>query len=492
MEIILFISFLMCKDFKIKMDLPLELNEKILGLLAPRELINLNLVNKKWYAIVNLAIKNLKTDKLIISDIWTFKENWFPSYEPINYDDLIKIDSFDYFKLNREHVFSKITLLCIHSTKQQEEDESEFKLVDLVNRLTKLENLKILGLNLKNQKDECINLKSLKTLDVDRFKCNNIIMNTPNLENFRIIDSWICKFTFKYPKSIKRLFVDHIFGNCIENFSNLEYFYINHVYHLRTSILQELPLLKELHFESSLNWDCYETVLQSMNENKTDCKPFMFGVNFEDLDEDHCIDDLYSINKSNIDFFKQYPTKIADKLRFINLLFYNDLERMFDKIPLELIEKLVSLKKVEIKGTINNADQLIEVLRRLSQRIMILDISYASLGQSFYDRLPNMIRILDQLSITSENLNFNFLLKFKDIRGFQTDQNLKTEIIDSFISKYHESFKYLNYKEIFNPIRITRTSKGRLRTDKLIIKNYDDNHLNSYDVEMGLDTLFDA
>lgn len=464
--------------------------KKILKQLPVQQILQCKSVNKRWCAVLN----NLKFQKLALIDDETVKKTWFWDFSPIQHQtviiDLTKFNPFD-FKYQNEHHLLRLKKLYLHSLTTSD-TRTDYSLNDLIRSLTSLEQLELHGIK---KKDEEIIIKSnsLNTFHTDSCVFKRLELDTPNLFNIRTGGYWQCNFIVKYPKNVKVFYTEKISSHDIEEYSNLEYLFIEHIYSGFWSILEELPRLKELHFESSSTWHNYECVLDSKKEtNNKIFKPFLFGINFKELKPHLNCKSFYAADRDNFRLYKDHSDSLANHLVFINSLNYNDFEDTFEEIPMTLAKKFVNLEKIIINGKVHKVNQLIKLLDCLSNIVTVLHIESSSLKQEFFDQLPQLIPILDFLAIKNEKkeLNFDFLQNFKSIKSINLDQNVEPEILHTICSTFSKTLRMVNCREKNkNTIRIVRDFKKQLRIYKTAIKRPLDFIPNSHK-DYGLNELF--
>ena len=151
-------------------DLPLIPAMKIIDYLSFEDVLNLKLVNKWFYGIIN---ENVKIKELVISTNYDLPPNrrWFYSYDLINLQNLIKYDLFHneldnndsdntdsnnnvYLNLNQP-ILGQLKQLCIFNTKI---------ILETLNSLDRLAHLEIFKSEIKSITDN--NVLSLPMLEI--------------------------------------------------------------------------------------------------------------------------------------------------------------------------------------------------------------------------------------------------------------------------------------------------------------------------------------
>ena len=216
-------------------DLPIEIFLKIIKLLPTNQLFLSKLVNRKWYSIISGETK-FKFERLAVSDTWHFNRRWYSNYKIVDCNDLIKCKNYNLFQFDPIHFF-RLKHLYLHSNNKK--PYANFNLSNLVNQLEHLEILEISRLRSNSGEDECINLKNLKLLNINKFQFNLLTLNTPKLSSLKLAFRFSLRneMKFVYPKEMRSLEVEKLNSEYIEMFSNLEYLYVTHIHHLGNQFL---------------------------------------------------------------------------------------------------------------------------------------------------------------------------------------------------------------------------------------------------------------
>lgn len=296
-------------------------------------------------------------------------------------------------------------------------------------------------------------------------------MDTPKLTNVRLDTHYEHELRneikFKFPENIKLLKVEITTSDYIETFSNLEYLFLDHMYHVDNRFLLELPKLKEFHFVGDAN--LHESLVeQKIMFARDDFRIFISGYEFDVLPESEFQRiGHYGWDLNTIQFFQKYQANLRSPvLHFVRSLCYNDFEYAFDnQIPVDLIKKFVDLKEFKIKGGFKYPDQLMNWLSSIGHCLDNLIIESFSIEQhtfNLFDKLPELCPALNSLNIKfSRQLDFNFLLKFRNPYSIEVNQEVPIEIVRNAFKKYrHLGLFLFNYKML--NIRLDRMNGGKI------------------------------
>lgn len=211
---------------------PIEIFLRILQMLPHQQLLIAKRVNKTWYSIITWEFQ---FDQLALSGIRDhFQRRWYPSYEFVSLDCLVKTDSLALCSL-KQHNFLKLKHLHLYAV-----GLNSSGIGGLVNHLDRLETLELVRLS--NNKEDHLVLDSLRTLNIDESGFHHLIVDCPALVNLRIILSYspglANEIEFKHPKSVKSLGVERLRSDWVETFSELEKLSIEHIYNIGNRLLQ--------------------------------------------------------------------------------------------------------------------------------------------------------------------------------------------------------------------------------------------------------------
>lgn len=426
----------------IKMNkLPLEMIQMILRKLDVNDLLRLSLVNHKMYSIIN---DYFKIRCLSVTDAYRCftKMNFTFTF------DLIE-NKYYFFTENVNFLQAKIMRSLLSDLKQLYIDlpyphfcteNPMFSFVNDLNQFTGLEQLQIQVLVIK--KTGGLKLPNLKILSISRFRSNGnkLKLFTPKLTTFKTGNA-LKLFDFMYEDKLISLSTDEYTPD-VDKFVNLEYYYCKYLskreesYELPNEILDKLKSLKELHTYSRARKDTVTRILSSKNKlRRLDFNFYYGGLRIESINDinNYAITNsvfLFDIN-SNINMFLVYYTKLAQQCPYVTEIDYSALIAFCDgKFKDDFLDRFMNIKRIEISDVIKNADQLIQFIKRC-RNLKWLKLENASLDQvTFYDQLHRYQPNLTNLRIKEkQELNLNFILNFKHLNTFSTDQQVPFALI---------------------------------------------------------------
>ena len=455
-------------------DLSLIPAMKIIDYLSIEDILNLKLVNKWFYHIIN---GNVRIKDLVISShhYVPYNTRWFYTCDLISLQHLIKYDYYSnvYLNLNKPFVskFKQLYLYYIGIS------------LEILNSLNQLVHLEINHSYIYHTTDNSVlSLPMLEILNFDSPEYNKyLIIDSTKLQRLRLYQRNV---SIVHPESVTYLefYFYYSYTDLLSSCINLQHLYC---YSIDSSDLKEFNLIKNLSKLKSIHLNASRGAFASLAKEKKcfnkDLKIYFRSLEFDEPDElpdglrDGPDNRDYSETRAFLDenlipYYVEYYSRLADHCPFVNIVNYNHLERYFNQIPENFMKRFVDLTHFFVKNNVNNLDQLIRVLGEC-KTIWNLKL-HSSLGQHFfdshlYDLCPN-VRTLD--IIGEEVLNCEFILKFKNIRRFTV---YKTESIE-FATRLDEShedlrveFGYFHNRDLFKIIiRKHRNAKYGIRIRK--------------------------
>ena len=471
-------------------DLPLVPAIKIIDYLSTEDILNLKLVNKWFYQIIN---ENVKIKDLVISDQNDLPYNriCFYTCDQIRLQHLIKCNSNNnvYFNLNRPAILSQFKhLKQLYIYKSNVTLETLNSLDGLVHLEIKYSKIK----SLARKKELSLPMLEILNLDATKFYFAPVI-DSVKLQRLRLIN-FVVKLV--HPESITHLEVDD-FNNCeffLSSCINLQHFYCYYskrYMFLEINMVKNFPNLKSIHLDESK--DEFVSLVNEKKRLKKDLKIYFHNLEFDEVPTRSFSNGKFLDLILSKSYAENY-SRLADCCPFIESAYYNWLEKFFVQIPEKFMDRFVNLTSFIVDEKIKDFDQLIRVLREC-RTITCLRLP-SSLGQNFfdfhfYDLCPNIVT----LDITSDEvLNCEFILKFKNIHELYVKQTLTVELVKKLIESLKiMTFRFNFYYQDLFEIRITNyrdrayelaISKPIQRLNKpysLVLKSLDDlDKLESY------------
>ena len=203
-------------------------------------------------------------------------------------------------------------------------------------------------------------------------------------------------------------------------------------------LLEQKSRLKRNDFKiryCGLNSNCIEEI-EDLKEIYSNRSPYFV---FDSKIIEYLIDDNY-LNYRRFEFTQP----------FVNKLIYDDLDDLVDKLPNDLFNRLINLKSIQLTKELKDVNKFIKLLN-LIPNLKSLILKYTSLNPSFFDQLPNIKPILDELIIYNqvyEDLEYEFLLEFKDLNFISINQNIDYDLIYELFLKFNAIEFTFNYEDI--------------------------------------------
>ena len=425
-------------------DLPIELWHLIFDHLQLVDLSPFALVSKAVY----LAVKAYRIHEIAV----TGRVNrWFHYTTPITdhkhqvdftMASILKRSSFDFDYLKRLKIGRSSAI-----------DD-----LDMINRFVHLEELDIDLANYENKKSWTLLLANLKVLYL--FMSDHlpyVELDTPRLSKVCTFD--LKKLEFIYPESVRCIQTYYHSGK-LSMFRNLEYLTFTNYYNkfdfssahdfrsFDQFSLTALKKLKEIEFHYYLPYekenlhDIKEATSNLLGLQRPDLKVFWQDVQVTDpnLLTEYERTDL-SV-RSLLAFQMQHYELLRDKIDFLDYGFNESMRKLlkagFNPRSEEFLSKLLakySFRKISVTGQVEERELLFQLIAR-SPSLLCLNFSNSDLDQSFFDQMADTIHLngipLQLLGIENSAvgvLNFEFVLRLRDLLLFSTDQKLPTKLI---------------------------------------------------------------
>lgn len=435
--------------------LPNEMLVEILIRLPVEQILICKQVNKKWYSLIKV---NIKIKSLIITDYYyqSIMDKWFDSSEFVydsNYQITNKATETINFRSDQT-IFNGLKKLYI-----------SFKTISIssINCLEQLEVLEIKNSNLKSKNSEILNdQKELKlNLNFLRSLCLNeistkLVIDCPKLEKLKI--SIYEKVRFIHTENIKE-FYGKVNRNLVRSFVNLKHLYTS--FAIDESILAIYKSLAPISYADYHKLElCHLLVLKRLEEDLKDSTIYYLGANlatvsyedFKYLSKYLWDTDKFCLDNVTIQFCFQNGSNLSDSIYFIRNVNYNSVENYLNQIdqedqrPNELIKKLVNLEELTLTDQINDLEQFTDLLKELRYlNRLIIEANF--MDQHFFDQiLSEYCSVIGTLIIKNKNqLNFDFLFKFKNLQTFKTDQQFTIDMLVKMFKK----FELLNFVSFY-------------------------------------------
>ena len=453
------------------------------------QLLNCKTVCKKWYSIIH---ETIRLNSLVISEVKYHRilsEKWFDPNESIQflYDYRYKASSLNLGIVKfdmKQPLFSQLKKLFVYYGNIW------------ANSINCLRHLEVLGLKLTSlvsETDASLNLPNLKIFSlVNNDHYQNLTLNCPKLKKLAYFRNY-GSLSFIHPESIKELHAccreDFIY-----NLINCEYLYIEYYRYepFDRNILLKLTKLKELHLDTKDFGSVNSFIDQKSSLKRTNLKIYFLSLLSDSVSPNILNQIAYSFDRESIDidsiqFYGPNYLNLTNNVYFIYFnVDYNVIENYFwdnsNQVAREIIKKLVYLDVLILSDEIRDVNQFIGILK---DRVYLntLSITAEFMPQNFFDQiLSENCSIIEQLAIDNKNqLNFDFLLKFKELQCFKTDQQLTSDLIFKLFDKF-ESLRSLRFRykgseveiDILIDLQVGRLFKLCLDGFKKIFNNLED------------------
>ena len=436
-------------------DLSLVPAMKIIDYLSIEDILNLKLVNKRFYQIIN---GNVRIKDLVLASDYDLPCNrrWFYTCDLTNLQNLIKSSSsYDVYLNLNQPILDQLKQLCIYNTKI---------ILETLNSLNGLVHLEIIESEIKSiTHNNLLSLPMLEILNLSGVDFYNLLIDSTKLQAIQFNNLYA---NFAHPESIIYLEVDwyseceHFLPSCI----NLQHFYCRD---LDSFDLNEFNLVKNLSKLGSIHLheprEAFDSLVNEKKRFNKNVKIYFHNLEFDELPDGlYDIDSTYKIDDDLIPYYAEHYSKLADHCPFAGRVEYNDLEKCFDQIPENFMKRFVNLTEFYAKRDVNDVDQLIRVLGEC-KTVTWLKLP-SSLGQHFFDfHLYNLCPNIYELEICGDQvLNCEFILKFKYISLFHFYRTESVEFVKKLVES-HESmsvhFNYFHNGDLFK-IRIGKFKDG--------------------------------
>lgn len=433
-----------------------------------QDLLRFKQVNKRLCSIVN----ELKLESVVVSHgRLPLNQRWFHSYQPIT-SQVLK--TLDYSAVQYDaSLFGGLKRLQIIST-----DYANFtkyncaRLFAQIANLSQLEHLELIGVMMEKSNLVELNSSTLHTLNIERVEFTRITLNTPNLKFLRVelFESFDDKLIFSYPQSVQ-LLITNFYEKSILSLRNLEYLYVCQKLLLKkiqdcetpgrldSLFFNKLPALKELQFY--LEGRTFLHLVEQRRLLKRDTLLLFCGVDLIDNDLELLPKSDWSpyttLSHKVIEFYAAHYRRTASILPFAKRLIYDDLSHCLGKLPQGLMAKFVNLCSIEVNSPVDDVKMFADFLRCFTG-LKTLHVEKSNLNQQFFNELPQLQPVLDRLEInTDEELDFDFVLQFKEINLVYIDKNLEIQFLYSVFKKFGD----LRFFFFFHDNEISLIANGR-------------------------------
>lgn len=331
-----------------------------------------------------------------------------------------------------------------------------FSVLAGINQLTELEQLEIRSIRL--ERPDALQLPKLRILSIGRLTGRSLRLSTPLLEQFAT-EGNLEMFEFEYPKRLTRLST-YKFEE-INQFVNLTHLYVRNFEYdsdpvfriVPVDILTLLPKLQEIHCR---NWTRQLLVFHILDHRnmlrRKEFKFVQFGIPIDSLDQlaefaanPH---DNYLMDGDLQDYFRlmlrNYP-KLTAQIPWATKVFYDDFVGRFsgrtEEERLEadrFFERFMNIQTVIVNRQVEDPMAFTRFIKKCKE-IKELELREAGLGATFFDQLVRYQPLIESLEIKSSTplaIDLKFVLKFRHLKSFQTNQPINFEVLKQLLDTH--------------------------------------------------------
>lgn len=429
------------------MNLPIELFEKIFNFIDLKTKLKCRLLSKEICYLID--------NKFKIDQLFFLKESDLrDQFDLVNCPNLI-LDT----KINLK--FVKLTQKLTLFETVKELIIYDFIVSDVLKIINLFDNIEKLNIDKMDENLDAIDMHHELFVEQNVFKLMNLkifelnyenkcpfIFNCPKLTKIKFNLKYQIDLIFKYENTIEYAEFNE-YNNCIENLINLKVLYCDNFtnFNVPNDLLIKLKQLEELY---TIQEDDYkEFNRQKIQYNNNNLKLFYLGMLDFDLNKNQELSKT-ELNEDNLNiYFEKYKqSKLASKLPFLNIIYYDELNSIYTQLQDEFLRLFCGLESVVISGKIENERQFIKFINNCGQFIALqfrVDSFKPStlelLSKNFQSTIKCLIiyskQIDDNDNQLTEDLN-KFIFKFNKI----TDLHIYTKFSFSLIKKFYTELKY--------------------------------------------------
>ena len=361
--------------------------------------------------------------------------------------------------------------------------------LDVINQFIHLEELDIDLKNYENEKSRTLSLPNLKVLYIfvpDHLPY--VKLDTPRLAKLNTFS--LKTLEFVYPESVQCIHT-FIHDGKLSMFCNLEYLNITNYYNQNDFFSSyasrefeqfswiALEKLKAIDFNYHpdngviIIGNFRGTISNLLTLDRPDLKVFWQNVQVTDptllTEYERSIGNFKSLLAFQLQHYEHLKKKIDC---FWNYEFNGSMTKLsragFNLRSEKFISKLIarySFRRIVIIGQVEEREILLELIAR-SSNLLSLEFEKSARDQSFFDRIADTIQLNDiplEIFVIRKStigvLNFEFVLRFRDLMWFGTDQQLPAKLIEKLFEMPMLAEIEFPFGQSFN--RIGRVSASR-------------------------------
>ena len=422
-------------------NLPLEIIPSIVEFLSFRDLLHLKQVCKRLHWILSeCPVVNCLVIARSKSSQPSYRK-WFDTYDPVSCQFLVTPCNFKLIDSNRK-LFAALKRLFVY------EQEMSAPQVNYFQELEQLEFEEATLIADQSNGQNILSLPNLHTLKLAYYGVfDGLAIDTPSLRN---LASNSFNFTLQYPASVLTCHLK-FYDVALKSLVNLTHLYCEHIRDAYPDLITSLPNLQELHIvDDSLELG---KLVKQINTLKTPLSIYSNGVKIDPNYVPFLNEDWNDFSSDEL--FKrihQGGCELSSVLHFVRAICYSELEKAFH--PTHTLTKKFPNLDLLIIDKVKHPDELNRFLVCCTMRTNLRAIFFdqTTLEQPFFDALPDLLPLLNKLTILEkqQSLNLVFLLRFDgNLQSVAIDQELTVPLIGELMFKNKDlrklQFKYAGY-----------------------------------------------
>ena len=283
---------------------------------------------------------------------------------------------------------------------------------------------------------------------------SKLTLDAPRLQKIKILSDECFQLELVHAESVKWLMAGRFIVITVkEDMKNLKVFYKSkYIRKIDPTSLSSLEQLKEIHLSNFENGLLQELFEQKQRHGRTDLMIYLGGMLLNGPD-DPAIRSLrresFFDNELNGAAFRclaKNPSRLADKVPFVETLYYSVIERVATGTELSVLKRFIDLNKIWAFEPVEDTERFLNLLKNLDN---IVNLRFeCDQPQDLFNRLPDHCSALQRLNICCAPSDICFLFRLQHLTylcaSFSIDAEAIRTIIEknAFLSSF--SFYYVN------------------------------------------------
>ena len=411
-------------DVEMSSELPLPslTIELIFQNLDLRDLVRCRVVCKQFRFYADQTIPR----EVVVSGLKLGLGCWYLRKKLIDFKDSLSWNSFVWPKPYPFNLIKQLRYMHVHLPDQKHS-------FNYLNDFTQLVHLEIC-MNTRDFRMKTVSLPELRVLKLVNH-LDLCTLNTPKLERLSCNhNSGIARFRIPNPETLRWLECGYTNADQMGRFCNLKVFQPNQISGLDANLLWVLKNLKELdirraslHLTTRYQAKRFGLFLMNIMKLRKDLKKdeLKFYLDDVELISEFQLEDYFSRMGLNNFRFKHYKLLRYHDPNVIQIN-YNIIKSLVPELSSDFFDKFPNIMRTEARGAVDPA-RFAWFLSGLSKLTMLI-LTNTALDQTALDNLPNINDRLTNLMINEPSgltTNFNFILRFRQLRSFETNQQFR-------------------------------------------------------------------